>query len=486
MQAGYSSNRHSAVPQFGSHHGLLTDLYHPDAAYISWMAGRNGMATFDLYARRAPFGGAYLLVAGLEPALEFVRNFSYSAADLAYLAQIRDYDPAFLEELGRLRFSGDVLAMPEGSIAFANEPLLRITAPFREALLLESGLLNAINLATLIATKAARVVYAAQGRRVAEFSFRRAQEPFVVARSAFIGGCASTSFLAAAYRFRLLASGTIPHALVQLFDDERSAFAAVAQTFNRYTLLLDTYDVRQAIRTAIEVAKEYRQTLGHTLAAVRLDGGNLLEECRYVREALDTAGLRDVRVVASGDLDEFSISELLSAGAPIDAFGVGTSLGVGAGSLTHEVEGGALGGIYKLVSYMDEAGVEQPRVKRAGEKSTWPGQKEVYRLGDFREDLVALAGEPPPEDGVRLLRPVIRQGELLPGSLPPLSEIWELAQGNLRALPEPLRRLKPERTYPVRFSPALRQLRAELVGEAASDEARPVHDGSDQDTPGSR
>lgn len=473
MQAGFISNRHSAVPQFGSHPGLLTDLYHPDAAYISWVAGRNGVATFDLYTRRAPFGGAYLLVAGLEPAIEFVRTFSYSSADLAYLAQIRDYDPAFLDELGRLRFTGDVLAMPEGSIAFANEPLLRITAPFREALLLESGLLNAINLATLIATKAARVVYAAQGRRVAEFAFRRAQEPFVVARSASIGGCASTSFLAAAYRYRLLASGTIPHALVQLFDDERSAFAAVAQAFNRYTLLLDTYDVRQAIHTAIEVAKEYRQALGHTLAAVRLDGGNLLEDSRYVREALDAAGLRDVRVVGSGDLDEFAIAELVEAGAPIDAFGVGTSLGVGAGSLAHEIEGGALGGVYKLVSSTDAAGVEQPRLKRAGEKSTWPGQKEVYRLGDFREDLVALAGEPPPEGGVRLLRPVIRQGELLPGSLPPLSEIWELAEQNLHALPEPFRRLKPERSYPVRFSSALQHLRAELFGDATPDEAPP-------------
>ncbi|HEY8742937.1 MAG TPA: nicotinate phosphoribosyltransferase [Chloroflexota bacterium] len=473
MQPGSSSNRLDGrtAPPFGVHPGLLTDLYHPDAAYISWVAGRNGVATFDVYTRRAPFGGAYLLVAGVEQAIEFARDFHYSAADLAYLAQIRNYDPAFLEELGRLRFSGEILAMPEGSIAFPNEPLLRVTAPFREALLIESGLLNAINLATLIATKAARVVYAAQGRRVAEFSFRRAQEPFVVARSSFIGGCSSTSFLAAAYRYRLLASGTIPHALVQLFDDEGSAFAAAAQTFNRYTLLLDTYDVRRAIHTAVEVAKEYRQTLGHTLAAVRLDGGDLLGDSRYVRETLDAAGLSDVRVVASGDLDEFVIAELVEAGAPIDAFGVGTSLGVGAGSLAHEVEGGALGGIYKLVSYLDGAGIEQPRAKRAGEKSTWPGRKEVYRLGSFREDLVALASEPLPEDGVRLLRPVIRQGAVLPGSLPPLSEIWEAAQQNLRALPEPFRHLKSEHIYPVRFSPALRQLRAELFGEAASDDA---------------
>src|SRR5437762_11316927 len=171
------------------HPGLLTDLYHPDSAYVAWRTDRNGMATFDLYARRAPFGGSYLLVAGLEMALEFVRSFRYADEELEFLQQIRDYDPAFLEHLHQLRFSGEILAMPEGSIAFPNEPLLRVTAPFAEALLLESGLLQAINLATLIATKASRVVWAARARPVAEFSLRRAQDPYVATRSSRIGGC---------------------------------------------------------------------------------------------------------------------------------------------------------------------------------------------------------------------------------------------------------------------------------------------------------
>src|SRR3712207_1761760 len=238
--------------------GLITDMYHPDSAYVSWRAGLNGMTTFDLYARRAPFGGAYLLVAGLEKALEFVRDFRYDDEDIHFLAQIRDYEPAFLEELRGLRFSGEILAMPEGSIAFPNEPLLRVTAPFREGILLESGLLQAVNLATLIATKASRIVYAAQGRPVSEFALRRAQEPYVVTRSARIGGCWSTSFLAAAAHYRLLASGTVPHALIQLFDDERAAFSAIAETFNRYTLLLDTYDVQAATHTAVERSEERR------------------------------------------------------------------------------------------------------------------------------------------------------------------------------------------------------------------------------------
>lgn len=445
------------------HPGLMTDMYHPDAAYVSWRAGKNGQTTFDLYVRRAPFGGAYLLVAGLETALEFVRDFHYTEEDIRFLAQVRDYDPGFLDELRRIRFTGEILAMPEGTVAFPNEPLLRVTAPFREALLIESGLLNAINLATLIATKASRVVWAAQGRRVAEFAFRRAQEPFVVTRSSYIGGCASTSFLAAAFEYRLQATGTIPHALVQLFDSEEEAFAAVAESFNRYTLLLDTYDPRRAIHTAVDVAQRYQESHGHTLAAVRLDSGDLLEDAKYVRRVLDQVGLDHVRILLSGDLDEFAIAELLEQGAPVDGFGVGTSLGVGAGSIEHGVTGGALGGVYKEVLYVDENGTAQPRIKLAGEKSTWPGRKEVYRIGSFEEDIVQLDWEPRPPGGRRLLKPVVRNGEILPGSLPPLSEIRELAEQNLRELPEQYRALRNAPQYPVRFSEALVALRRQAM-----------------------
>src|SRR5262249_8121797 len=185
------------------HPGLMTDQYHPDAAYVAWRHGKLQETTFDLYTRRTPFGSAYLLVAGLEPALEFLQAFHYGDEDLAYLQQVRDYDRGFLAYLRALRFSGEVLAMAEGTVAFQDEPLLRVTGPFCEALVLETGLLHAVNLSTLIATKAARVVWAAQGRRVAEFGARRAQEPFTVARASYIGGCASTSFLAGAFRFRL-------------------------------------------------------------------------------------------------------------------------------------------------------------------------------------------------------------------------------------------------------------------------------------------
>ncbi len=449
------------------HPGLMTDLYHPDSAFVSWRTGRNGMTTFDLYTRVAPFGGAYMLVAGIENALEFALGFQYTPEDLRFLAQIRDYDSAFLDELAQLRFTGEILAFPEGSIAFPNEPILRVTAPFREAILLEAGLLSAINLSTLIATKASRIVYAAEHggvkRRVAEFAFRRAQEPLTVARAAYIGGCASTSLLNAAYDYRLPATGTVPHALIELFPTEKEAFEAIADAYNRYTLLLDTYDPHQAIHSAIEVAERSQEVLGHTLAAVRLDSGDIVADSIYIREQLDKADMQSVRILASGDLDEWKIEDLLKAGAAIDSFGVGTALGSGAGSPERGIEGGALGAVYKEVWHVDETGNEYPKVKVAGAKSTWPGKKEVYRHPNWTEDIVQLAQEPRPDNYHRMLRPVMRNGEMIPGSLPPLSEIRELAQQNLEALPERYHVLTPGEAYPVHFSEALQALRRQAM-----------------------
>jgi nicotinate phosphoribosyltransferase len=448
------------------HPGLMTDMYHPDSAYVSFRTGRNGLTTFDLYSRTAPFGGAYLLVAGLEPALEFVQSFRYSPEDLRFLAHIRDYDAAFLDELAELHFTGEILALPEGTIAFPNEPVVRVTAPFREAILLEAGLLQAINLSTLLATKASRIVYAAnQGktRRVAEFAFRRAQEPLTVARASYIGGCASTSLLNAAYEYRLPATGTVPHALIELFPTEEEAFEAVAEAYNRYTLLLDTYNARHAIHTAIEVAMRSQETYGHTLAAVRLDSGDLVADSIYVREQLEKAELHNVRILASSDLDEWKISDLIQAGAEIDSFGVGTALGAGIGSLEHGVVGGALGGVYKEAWYVDEDGNEVPKMKIAGPKSTWPGKKEIYRQPQWEEDVIQLAHEPRPDNYQRLLRPVMRNGEMIPGSLPPLSEIRELAQQNLASLPNQYRELTATTPYPVRFSEGLQALRRQAL-----------------------
>jgi nicotinate phosphoribosyltransferase len=436
--------------------GLLVDLYHLDAAYVSWRMGHNAPATFDLYTRAAPFGGAYLLTAGLEPALAFVRDFRYTEEDLAYLARIKSYDPAFIDELRHFRFTGEVLAMSEGTVAFANEPLLRVTAPFREALLLESGLLRAIGVSTLIATKAARLVDAAAGREVADFGFRRAHDPYLAARAAFIGGCASTSFVAGARVFDLPTAGTIPHALVQVFATEEDAFRAVAENLDRYSLLLDTYDVHNAIETAVAVALDVRARLGHEMVAVRLDSGDLLADSKHVRRILDEASLHETKVLVSGDIDEFRIADLLQAGAPIAGFGVGGNLAVGLGTVSGGTVGGVLGAVYKLVWY---EGVSDPaRIKLAGEKSTWPGRKLVYRIGEFEEDVIQLDDEPAPGNGTSLLQPAIRDGEIA-ADLPSVQDIQIRALANVRDVPERYRTLHDPARYPVRRSAGILELR---------------------------
>lgn len=446
-----------ATPPLLPPSGLLTDLYHVDAALIAWRANLTGPATFDLYTRSLPFGGGYLLVAGLEQAIDFVQSFRYSDDDIAYLASIRAYDPAFLDQLRQTRFTGEIAAMPEGTVAFGHEPLLRVTAPYREALLVESGLLHAVSVSTLIATKAARIVEAAAGRAVTEFSFRRAQAPFIVARSAAIGGCVATSFVAGARAYGLPAAGTVPHALIQAFETEEAAFTAIAESLDRYTLLLDTYDVRRAIGTAVRVALNARRRWNHQLSAVRLDSGDLAADARYVRGVLDDAGLGDVRILASGDLDEFRIAALIADKAPIDGFGVGTSLGVGAGSASQGIDGGALGAVYKLVAFGE--GASAARIKLAGIKSTWPGVKQVYRRGSFGGDEITLVSEPPPSGAEALLHPIVSGGRRIPGTLPPLEEIRKRAKRDLAALPAVYRRFSAPAVYPVAWSPALQALR---------------------------
>jgi nicotinate phosphoribosyltransferase len=443
-------------PVPGTTTGLFVDLYHLDAAYVSWRSGENASATFDLYTRSAPFGGAYLLAAGLEPALAFVRDFRYTEDDLAWLAALKGYDPAFLDELRRFRFSGDILAMPEGTVAFADEPLVRVTAPFREALLLESGLLRAVGVSTLIATKAARLVDAAQGRAVADFGFRRAHDPFLASRSAMIGGCASTSFVEGAKLFNVPSTGTIPHALVQAYPTEEDAFRAVAETLDGYSLLLDTYDVHAAIETAVAVAKEGKTRFGHEMTAVRLDSGDLLADSIHVRRVLDDARLAEVKVLVSGDIDEFRIVDLLAAGAPIDGFGVGGNLAVGLGTVGSGAVGGVLGAVYKLAWY--EGAGDPARIKLAGSKTTWPGRKFAYRIGDYEEDVIQLDDEPAPPDARPLLEPAIRDGDIC-ADLPSVLDIRSRALANVQALPARYRALTDPPPYPVRRSEGIVALR---------------------------
>jgi nicotinate phosphoribosyltransferase len=443
--------------------GLLTDLYHVDSAFISWKTDRNGLATFDLYTRAAPFGGAWMLVAGLELAAQFATAFRYTDSEIAWLKTVRPYPAAFYDDLRRTRFTGEILAMAEGEIAFPGEPLARVTASFREALLLESGLLHTIGISTLLATKAARVVLAAGTKPVSEFAFRRAQEPWLATRSAWIAGTSSTSFLAAAEAYGIPVSGTIPHALIQAYPSEREAFLAVAECHVDYTLLLDTYDVRRSVHLAIETAHQSVERWGHRLTAVRLDSGDIDADARFCREQFDGAGLTDTLVLASGDLDEYGIAELERLGSPIDGYGVGTSLGVGAGSLEHGVEGGALGAVYKLVWYDADrdgfAASEEAPIKIAGAKSTWPGKKQISRCGSFEQDIIHLDDEAQDADCRPLLQPVVRHGHIIPNALPTLKQIRERARQSLTDLPEKYHALQNPPRYPLINSPDLVALR---------------------------
>lgn len=440
---------------------LFTDLYHVDAAYACWLNEHNGRSTFDLYTRSAPFGGAFMLTAGLGPALDYIRNFSYMDDDLAYLQRIKGYRPEFLDFLRALQFSGDIDAVPEGEIVFPNEPLMRVTAPFLEALLLESGLLRAIGVSTLIATKAARLALAADGRPVSDFAFRRAHDPHLAARSGFIGGCASTSFVAAAKEYDMPAAGTIPHALVQSFTDELTAFRAVAKSLPEYSLLLDTYDVCQGTANAIIAAREASGDHGHRLTAVRLDSGDLAADSVMVRGMLDDAGLTGVRVLVSGDIDEYKIERFVAAGAPIDGFGVGGNLGVGLGTVESGTIGGVIGAVYKLAWYEGDS-ADPARIKLAGDKSTWPGRKTAWRIGAYKRDVIQLEDDDPPAGGRQLGAPWIERGRLV-AQEPTLHEIRDRAARSLASLPAQLRELTPSGPYRVDVSDRLAALREATI-----------------------
>lgn len=437
--------------------GLWLDRYHVDSMQIAWQSNIHQRATFDLFARRNPYGGAYILTAGLELALDFAASFAYSNADIDYLSTLGRYDAAFLDWLRDLRFTGDIDALPEGTIAFADEPLLRVTGPFAEALALEAGLLHLIGISSAIATKAARMVHAAAGKPIADFALRRAHHPWLTTRSAMLAGFASTSNLDAARDLHVPASGTVPHALIEAYSTEAEALRAIARAFSRYSLLLDTYDVSNAIHLAIEIADEALAELGHRLESVRIDSGDLEAQAFELRQVLDRAGWAETKILASGDLDDTSIAALIASGAPVDGFGVGGRL------VTPEISSNTISAsmstVYKLV-WMD--GTAAPaRMKLSDGKMTWPGRKQVARFDDWSRDLVLFEDEPIPAGAQPLLTPVICGGTPLADPRPTFQEIQASAAQNLAALPAPLAALAPDARYDVAYSNALHQLREE-------------------------
>jgi nicotinate phosphoribosyltransferase len=434
-------------------YALHCDEYELTMAQSFLAHGQTGRAVFELSVRDLPRNRGYLVAAGLQTALEYLARLRFDEVALAWLASQGIYGSAFIEHLRGLRFSGDVDAIPEGTPVGAGEPILRVDAPRVQATLVESALLTIVNHQTTIATKTARVVDAAAGRPVFDFSLRRLHGPDAavgVARAAWIGGAAGTASVVGGQRLGIPTTGTMAHHYVIAFgpDGEQAAFEQFLRDYpGRATLLVDTYDTLRGTERAVAASR----ATGVALGGVRLDSGDLLSLTRDVRALLDAAGMPGARIVASNELDEWRIDELVRGGAPIDSFGVGTSLGTSS-------DAPALGGVYKLVAQEDAAtGRLQPVMKRSTGKVTDPGVHQVWRSPGG--DVVGLASES--LEGEPLLVPFMRDGGHV-GEVEPLDAARERCRAGLERLPDAVRRLTDPRPLDVARSAALTELRSEL------------------------
>ena len=407
-------------------------------------------ATFELFVRRLPRNRAFLVAAGLQQALDYLEALTFSDDDVSWLREqglFRRVPPDFFDYLRSFRFSGDVWAMPEGTPFFPMEPILRVSAPIIEAQLVETALLAVVNFQTTVASKGIRMIQAAAGRAVMEFGARRAHgldAALLAARAAYLAGCSGSSYVEAGRRFGIPLSGTMAHSWVLAAPSEEAAFKWYADLFDPTVLLIDTFDVNAATRTLIDS--------GVRPQAIRIDSGDLASLSRTVRESLDRAGLTSIRIIASGDLDEWKIADLVASGAPIDTFAVGTAL-------TTADDAPALGGVYKLVQ-LEERGTIRQVMKRSEGKGTWPGVKQVWRCeqdGVAAGDVIALIDEPPPKTGKALLEPVMRSGTRV-GRGVSLNESRQYCRDASQLLPARLRHLTPDTSYPVERSPSLARL----------------------------
>jgi nicotinate phosphoribosyltransferase len=412
--------------------------------------GMTAPATFSLFVRDLPAGWGFLVACGLDACLGFLENLRFTDEDLEYLGSDLGYPDDTLEAFAALRFTGEVRAVPEGRVVFPDEPLLEITAPLPEAQIVESYLLNQVSYQTAVASKAARCRLAAPAATMVDFSLRRVhgtEAGLGVARATAIVGFTATSNVEAARVLGLRATGTMAHSYVEAFPTELEAFRSFAEDFpERVVLLVDTYDTPRGVEHAIEVAGELRAR-GRKLAGIRLDSGDLAQLAKEARQALDGAGLEEVQILASGGLDEHEIARLTAAGAPIDAYGVGTRIGVAE-------DAPALDSVYKLVEYDGE-----PVAKLSTAKATLPGPKQVWRLRKVDRDVIGLAGEEGPEDGEPLLLEVMRAGK--PSRRGSIAAAAARFAGELDALPDELRSLEPG-AYPVYHTPALSRLSDEV------------------------
>ncbi len=439
-------------------------------------------SVFHLFFRKPPFGAGYTVAAGLGPAVDALRGLRFGGEDLEYLRGLGHFDDAFLAFLADFRFACDVDAMPEGTVVFPHEPLLRVRGPLLQAQLVETVLLNILNFHTLIATKAARIVEAANGKPVLEFGLRRAHGndgALAASRAAYLGGCEATSNVLAGQRWGIPVRGTHAHSWVMAFDDELSAFAAYAEAMPDNALfLVDTYDTLDGVRHAVEIGRRLRER-GSTLQGIRLDSGDLAWLSIEARRILDEAGFPEARIVASNDLDEHIIASLAQQHAKIDVWGVGTKL-------VTAFDQPALGGVYKLGALRDADGEWQRKIKLSDHavKTSIPGILQVRRFtaeGESRGDMIwdTLDGEPAsativdPADPMRrrsfqscesheVLVPVLRGGEQV-HELPSLDASREHALREVRSLHPGIRRLTFPHTYPAGIEEGLHERRIEMI-----------------------
>ncbi len=473
--------------------GLLTDLYQLTMAYGYWKLGRADQeAVFHLFFRKSPFGGGYAIAAGLSHVVDLLNSFRFDASDIEYLATLTGndgqplFDPAFLEYLGQVEFSCDVDAVPEGTVVFPNEPLLRIRGPILQAQLLETALLNLVNFQTLIATKAARVCTAAHGDAVLEFGLRRAQGvdgSLSASRSAYIGGCAATSNVLAGKLYGIPVKGTHAHSWVMSFDDELESFEAYAAAMpNNCVFLVDTYDTLAGVQNAIEVGLKLRER-GHEMVGVRLDSGDLAYLSIEARRLLDEAGFENAAVVASNDLDEHIIQDLKQQGATIAVWGVGTKLATA-------YDQPALGGVYKLGAIRNEDGTWAHRVKLSEQaiKTSIPGMLQVRRFEDGRGHVADMIYDEltgvddarliaDPKDPTRrkkisskastrdLLIPIARKGRVVFED-ETLDVIRDRVREELGKVHPGTQRFLNPHEYPVGLEPALHELRNNMIDNA--------------------
>jgi nicotinate phosphoribosyltransferase len=433
---------------------LLIDLYQLNMVQAYLARGQVETAVFELFVRKLPKDRAFLLSAGLEQALEFLENLRFSAEDVDWLARTGRFGHQLLDYLAELRFTGEVDAMPEGTAFFENEPILRVTAPLPQAQLVETRLLNIMHFQSVIASKAARMVLVAPGKLLVDFGLRRAhgaEAGLLAARASYIAGFAGTATVLAQKLFGIPSFGTMAHSFVQSYEHETAAFADFARARpDNLTLLIDTYDTEEAARKVVALAPRLAAE-GITIRGVRLDSGDLDALSRSVRRILDEGGLRQVTIFASGGLDEHVLAALVAGSAPIDGFGIGTSL-------TTSSDAPALDCAYKLQEY---AGL--PRRKRSTGKATWPGRKQVWRChgpdGRITGDILSVSDDDQP--GEPLLQTVMRGGRRIDPQ-PALDDTRAYASRELSRLPESLRRLEPAGAYPVQVADALVRLAAEV------------------------